>query len=203
MKKRRIMIAAFLLASCLVIGFGFAALTTSMEIVGTAITHPNNDQLDAKIRFASAKDNSTYPDGTPAESKNAASIDSNDNDRALFSVNTLKNEGDTATFTFTIESVSVYDIELDVSISNQTRPASDLPKVYPTSLYTVTTDWEANKATLAKAANAETPSTITITVTVTLNTNPVENIRGDFTLLVNATAHGDPNNTPTTPESGT
>ena len=199
MKKRRLMIAAFLLAACLVIGFGFAALTTSLEVIGTAITHKDDNLLDEKIRFSAAQDNATYPDGTPTEERNAASIDSTDNDRALFTVNTLKKEGDSATFTFTISSVSVYDAELTAIITNRTSSGSDLSKVYPTSLYTVTTDWTENKNTISAKPDGAEESTVTLTVTVKLNTNPTENIRGDFTLLINATAQGDPNNVPVAP----
>ncbi len=199
MKKRRLTIAAFLLAACLVIGFGFAALTTSLEVIGTAITHKDDNQLDAVIYFSAAKDNATYPDGTPEAEKNSAAVDSTDVDRATFTVNTLKKAGDSATFTFTIESMSVYETEIEATITNQTRSGSDLTKVYPTTLYTVTTDWTDNKVTLGAKTAGGDPASVTITITVTLNTNPTENIRGDFTLLFNATANGDPSNIPVTP----
>jgi hypothetical protein len=41
------------------------ALTTSLEVIGTAITHKDDNLLDEKIRFSAAKDNATYLEGTP------------------------------------------------------------------------------------------------------------------------------------------
>jgi hypothetical protein len=90
----------------------------------------------------------------------------------------------------------VYNANLTAIITNRTSSGSDLSMVYPTSLYTVTTDWTKNENTILAKPDGAAESTVTLTVTVTLNTNLTENIRGDFSLLINATTQADRNNTP-------
>ena len=175
MKNRRIVVVAFLLAAVLLLGVGYAALTDTLDVTGSADVDLTglNAEFEEDIYFSAAVAN----EGTP----NTASVNSDNNDKASFSAKSLKKKDDVATFTFTINNDSAHDVvvtpKLNATLGN-TNP----------EYFELTSDW----AGVAKTIPAG--STATYTVTIKLLQDPTEAVAGSF--LVELTAVAD--NTATT-----
>ena len=107
MKNRKIVVVAFLLVSVLLLGVGYAALTDTLTINGSANVAADDvaDAFDSNIYFSKV----ISGDGCNAV------IDPNDNDKGTITVNSgaLKAVGDEVIATYTIKS----DSDLDVSIA--------------------------------------------------------------------------------------
>ncbi len=158
-KKRTYTIVGILLA-IIALGIGYAAVTTLLEIDGTA-TALQSDGV--KLEFTGTPTNS----GT--QSGNAAAIDGSDSTKATCTV-VLKNYNESATCSYTVKNTTS-----DTSIS-----AKDLAiSVYTDSSYS--TAWSASSSdyfTITSAVGSTTlanNATTTATVTVTLKK---ENVTG-------------------------
>lgn len=167
MKKRRTLIISLLLVAALCLGIGYAALTDVLDINGTADVNQTaaEEAFDADVFFTNAVANQTG---------NVASVVASDNDMASFTASNLKGQGDTATFTFTIQNGS------DVSAVVTPTLASDGNT--NAEYFTITSDWNAQPKTLAAGAQE------TYTVTVTLIKTPTETIHGAFHIELTAVA---------------
>ncbi|MBE6667819.1 MAG: hypothetical protein E7607_05885 [Ruminococcaceae bacterium] len=102
MKKRRIVIVAFILTAAIAIGIGFATLTDTLTIIGNAVVDMGaaGSAFDGKIQFTAAQAVSSTGTGTQADT---ASFTSDD---ATFSVHKLAVKDEVSTFKFTIENTS-------------------------------------------------------------------------------------------------
>ena len=162
MKKRNLIITAFLLCATLIMGVGFAALSGTLNITGTAYFNgtaaTSSDILSAlKFTNAVAGDNCT----ATVANDHSATMDVVFND-----TNGTPGEVFTATATYTIEYTSNSATNLpDVTFST---PAPTIVSAAGSPGFAITTDWNA-PTTLSFG------DTITITVTVTYtNQDPVE-----------------------------
>lgn len=144
MKNRRIVLVAFMLASALVMGIGFAAYSTTLSINGTTAVSPEAVEFTNDVQFASVT-SSNEAFGTAAVNGQTAS----------FAVDGMTAYNDRVQFTYTIINNSDYDVNIE--ISTHPTPAS-------TSKCTVTT--ALSSSTIAKSGG-----TITATVTVVLTEN--------------------------------
>ena len=176
MKNRRIVVVAFLLAAVLLLGVGYAALTDTLDVTGSADVDVNglNAEFEEDIYFSAAVAN----EGTP----NTASVNSQNNDKASFTAKSLKKKNDVATFTFTINNDSAHDVvvtpKLNATLGNTN-----------TEYFELTSDWAGAAKTIPAG------STMTYTVTIKLIKDPTEAVAGSF--LVELTAVAD--NGTTTP----
>ena len=102
MKKRRIVIVAFILTAALAIGIGFATLTDTLTVIGNAAIDMGaaGSAFDSKIQFTDAQAVSSTGTGTQADTASYTSDD------ATFSVHKLAVKGEKSTFKFTIENTS-------------------------------------------------------------------------------------------------
>ena len=166
MKNRKTVVVAFLLAAVLLLGVGYAALTDTLDITGSADVNQSaaEEAFNEDIYFSAAEAN---------EAGNTASVNADNNDKASFTAATLKGKGDKVTFTFTITNAGDVDAtvtpKLNASLGN-TNP----------EYFAISSDWNGEAKTLA--AHNE----ITYTVTVELIKTPTETISGSF--LVELTA---------------
>ena len=166
MKNRKIVIVAFLLVAMMLLGVGYAALSDTLDITGSADVNQSaaEEAFNEDVFFSAAVAN---------EAGNTASINADNNDKASFTANTLKGKGDKVTFTFTIKN----DGDVDATVT---------PKLNATlgntnsEYFTISSDWDGAAKTLA--AHSE----VTYTVTVELIKTPTETISGSF--LVELTA---------------
>lgn len=163
MKQRKTVIVAFLLAAVLLLGVGYAALTDVLDITGSADVNQSaaEDAFNEDIYFKTAVAN---------EDGNTASVNLDNNDKASFTANTLKGQGDKATFTFTIINEGDLDATVTPSISSNTN----------TEYFGISSDWAGQPKTL------EAGKTLTYTVTVELLETPTQTISGSFIIELTA-----------------
>ena len=144
MKKRRIVLAAFMIIAVLTMAIGFAAYSTTLSINGTTAVSPDAIEFTKDVKFTNVVSSN--------EAFGTASV--GDGQNATFTVDGMTAYNDRVQFTYTIANDSDYDV--NILISTHPTPAS-------TSKCTVTTALSSN--TIAKGG------TITATVTVVLNEN--------------------------------
>ena len=100
MKKRRTAIIAFLLCACLAIGAGYATVTDTLVVNGTAnVKQATADDFDLDVYFTGTPTVTTTGEGD----EDSIAIDAENNDLATITVNSLQTVGDVATFTIEIE----------------------------------------------------------------------------------------------------
>ena len=163
MKNRRNIIVAFLLCACMIIGVGYATLTDVLDITGSADVNQSaaEEAFNEDIYFSGAVAN---------ETGNTASVNSDNNDKASFTANTLKGKGDKATFTYTINNDGDLDAIVTPSISSNTN----------TEFFNVYSDWNGQPTEL-KAGQS-----VTYTVTIELIETPTETISGSCIIELTA-----------------
>lgn len=172
MKKKSLVIAAFLLCATLVMGVGFAALSGTLNITGTAYfngTAATNSDILSSLKFtnATAGDNCT----ATVASDHSATMDVvfNDTDGTVGKVFTA-----TATYTIAYESSTAINLP-DVKFST---PNPTITSAAGSTGFAISTNWTTDQT-------LEFGKTITVTVTVTYtNQNPVETNTVSATIAV-------------------
>lgn len=166
MKNRKTVVVAFLLAAVMLLGVGYAALSDTLDITGSADVNQSaaEEAFNEDIYFSAAVAN---------EEGNTASVNLDNNDKASFTAATLKGKDDKVTFTFTIKNNG------DVAAKVTPKLNASIGNTNPT-YFSLESDWDG--ATKDLAAHSE----ITYTVTITLLKTPTETISGSF--LVELTA---------------
>ena len=171
MKNRKTVVVAFLLCAVMLLGVGYAALSDTLDITGSADINQSaaEEAFNEDIIFTSAVAN---------ETGNTASVNADNKDKASFTANTLKGKGDKATFTFTIANNGDVDAtvtpKLAAGTSGNTEP----------DYFSITSDWAGATKTL------EAGKTITYTVTVELLKTPTETVSGSFLIELKAESVG-------------
>ncbi|MBE6546960.1 MAG: hypothetical protein E7668_05930 [Ruminococcaceae bacterium] len=165
MKKRRTILITFLLVAALALGVGYAVLSDTLDITGSADVNQAaaEEAFNADILFKSA---------TANDSGNTASVNSDNDDKASFTANNLKGQGDKATFTFVIENKG------DLAVKVTPRVSSNTNEEY----FSVSSDWQGATKDLAAGG------TLTYTVTMELIKTPTETISGSCIIELTATA---------------
>lgn len=167
MKNRKSLIAVLLVAVML-LGIGYAALTDTLDITGSADVNQSaaEEAFNEDIYFSAAVAN---------EAGNTASVNADNNDKASFTAKTLKGKGDKVTFTFTIKN------DGDVAATVTPKLNASLGNTNP-EYFSLTSDWDGGSKVLA--ANSE----VTYTLTVELLKTPTETIAGSFLIELTAVA---------------
>ena len=147
MKNRRNIIVAFLLCACLIVGVGYAALTDTLRIDGTAaVKHENaNNVFDGCVVF-----DNTITHGVNQLDTIEYGADA---DTATVTVNSLTVEGSTAIFELIIKNNYQEDIYVFPTIDESSA-------LYDKTLIGLSSTWQG---TMHKIASE---STITYTLTV-------------------------------------
>ena len=173
MKKRKLAILSFLVVAVLAIGLGYAAVSTTLDITGSATMLPNKAFAD-QICFTGAN---------PLDAGNTASVNTNNDSKASFTANNLNGIGNKASFTFTVQNKGDLDAKINVTVCNVT--AGNVTGEDP--YFKITTNWEENIIDIAAADENSDDDTATITVTVEVLRTPVNTVSGSF--LVELTAN--------------
>ena len=160
MKKRKIAIVAFMLAAILALGVGFAALTDTLTVTGSAGIAADGAQevFDEDIYFSKALADT---------SRCTAEIDATDKDKATMTVKDgiFKGTGSNEVIaTFSITSTSDRNVLITPSISNSDDEH-----------FQVTTSWSGAQ-TLAAGATAD------IVVTIKCIKTPDTDVSTTFTI---------------------
>ena len=168
--KKRSTIVALLLVAALALGIGYAALTDTLNITGTA----NIAESDAQNSFQE----DVYFSNAISGAKADAAV-SSDNNYATMTVKdgALKAVGDEAVATFTIKS----DSDLPVTVTNPTVAANLITNDNP-EYFQVTTNWATDHV-------IDPYGTTDITVTVKLIKTPDTTQACTFGIQLNASAN--------------
>ena len=169
MKNRQVVVIAFLFIAAMMLGIGYAALTDTLDITGSADVNVSEleKEFEDDIYFSAAVPNKGAPD--------TASVNADNNDKASFSAKSLVKKGDTASFTFTIENKSAHTVSVTPKL-NATLGNTN------SEYFSIVSDWDG--ATKEIAPNGNT----TYTLTVELLKDPTEGISGSFLVELVATA---------------
>ena len=169
MKNRKVVVIAFLVIAAMMLSIGYAALTDTLDITGSADVNVSDleKEFEEDIYFSAAVANNGAP--------NTASVNADNNDKASFSAKSLVKKGDEATFTFTIENDSAHDVSVTPKL-NATLGNTN------SEYFSIESDWDGATKPIAAGGN------ITYTLTVTLLKDPTEGVSGSFLVELVATA---------------
>lgn len=195
MKNKRNVLIAFILICCLCLSIGYAALTDTLYVQGTATvnvlsegdepTTPFEKKFMEEIYWSDAKpaeNTVTATRTTEAESKIDGANDTLDSatkpDALLITIpaEVLTVEGDSTTITATVKNDSDYNINAVLSAVTDNDTSN---------YYTITWAW-ANNGTGAINQGA----TADVTITVTLTKAPITDTTATFNMTLTATATG-------------
>lgn len=164
MKNKKTFVGIALLILVLVLGIGYAAITSSLNINGTA--KATTDDSNFKVVFTGVTDPATATNGVTA----TATADST---TATLNVEGLTTKGQTKTATFTIANKSP---ELKALVDVKTKSITN------TEFFAINA--EVKNADTALAPDGET----TVTVTVELVKTPIAPVEGTIAVELEATA---------------
>lgn len=170
MKNRRNVLLAFLLIAAMVLGVGYAAVTDTLDINGTA----DVNQSEAEEAF---NEDIIFTGAVANQAGDTASIDSKDPDMASFSIASLNGKDDKASFTFTITNNG----DLDAMVTPTLAENGNTNPTY----FSIASDW------LGQPKELKAGESITYTVTVTLLATPTETIHGAFHIELTAKSGAD------------
>ncbi len=163
MKNKKIFVGIALLIVVLLIGIGYAAITDSLSITGTATTAVDDENF--KVVFTGETNPATATDGVTATAVDGAKT-------ATLDVTGLSTKGDSKSATFTIQNRSE-ELKALVKVNTKTIENSEF--------FTV-------DATVADTSALGPDATTTVTVTVTLNKTPIDVVNGRINVELGATA---------------
>lgn len=166
MRNRKTVVVAFLLVAVMLLGVGYAALTDILDITGSADINQSaaEQAFNEDIYFKAAHAND---DG------NTASVNTDNKDKASFTVNSLKGKDDSASFTFTITNDG--DLAAEVTPTLSATAGNTNPEYF-----SISSDWAGQSKTLDAGAE------LTYEVTVTLLKTPTQTIGGSFLIELTA-----------------
>ena len=165
MKNRRTVFLCFLLAAGLTLGIGYASLSDTLTIGGTASLTEEEAQntYNEDIYF------SNVISGTKC---NAVITDDNDVGYITVTANALKSVGDEAIATYTVKSESDLDTVIAAPVITNDQA----------EFFKVSTNWDGNETDLAAGATAD------IVVTVKLIKTPDADVACTFNIQLGATS---------------
>lgn len=168
MKNRRIVIMAFLLCACLVMGIGYAAYSDIMDINGVANMDVESTK-DGNLYFSAAE--ALVREGEDT-TRNTASINGNNKDAASFTVNDVVTEGDAAKFKFTITNTNSNAFNISVRGTTLNTDAQ--------TYYSLTTSLDG----VSDATIAANGGTMEVLVTVTMTDTPASGVLTSASFLI-------------------
>lgn len=165
MKNRKSIIVMFLIAVVLCVGIGFAAVSDTLTIDGSASVGDINANFDNNVYFSAAQ-------VVNEKDGDSVTITGTKPDDVSFTCGSLLVANDKAEFKFTVKNDN--DIAASVAINLGTNTGE-------TDYFEITTDYSANSATIAAGGTWD------VTVTVKLLKTPVESKSCGCTITLTVT----------------
>jgi len=128
MKNRKTVIVAFLLVAVLMLSVGYAAVTNVLDIQGSVAVSASaaEDQFNEDIYFTGVvKDGSTLVESVIASDDlgYTANINTNNPDKAQFTVTGIKQTGENQTITYRIKNDSAHEASVTLKTLTNTNDA--------------------------------------------------------------------------------
>lgn len=177
MKNRKFVVIAFLLIAAMVLGIGYATLTTTLTIIGNATIdfEAAGENFNEKIYFL---DNPEVVSTTGSSSKaDVASLTTEDD--ATFTVHSLAVKGEKAKFKFTIKNES--NVAAKVLVNATKLSGADNPSNSNPTFFAVTYEYSNDDMIIASQG------TMDVTVTVEVISPVVDPTSATFGLELVAT----------------
>lgn len=179
MRNRKTVIVAFMLVVCMILAVGFANLTDSLEISGTAEITKNAAEaaFDADVYFT---------DAVAITNGNTTSINSDNNDKVSFTASSLAAAGDTAVFKYEVSNFNdlkavIKATDIDANVTTFTDDEGNVTTA-DASIFKIEYQWD--KTTIDAVNAGGDPGVAYVTVTVTLLETPEVYTKGTFTLTI-------------------
>ena len=202
MKKRNLVIVAFMLVAAMTIGVGYAALSATLTITGDASFHVQNvtDAITEDVYFSNAE----VMDGTGGTHTmhnetlvtDIAAVDGTygnpGNNAVKFTVKTLEQVGQSVTFVYTITNANDANVSADLTLETTSINRSH---------YGVNIEWEDGSTTPKVIAGNGGTQVVHVTVTLNniSNTGAVDGeVSESFTIGINVSMPSATGNTPAT-----
>ena len=181
MKNRRIAIVAFMLCAAMVIGLGYAAVTNVLDIQGSATVNATaaEEEFNEDIYFVGVKDNTSNYVQSIADAATygyTANINSNNKDKAQFTVSGVDKTGEEVVITYQIKNDSAYDAAVTIQSNTNTNG-----EYFGFDYY-----FGASKD--AKTATITAGGTVDVTVVVSLIKQPTSQVTSSFVLELKVSA---------------
>lgn len=187
MKNRKTIIVAFVLVACMLVGVGYAAVTNVLDIQGSAEISQlaAEEELKEDLYFEGVVlaegvvNNTTAAITPPAEY--TANINTNNPDKAQFTVNSLRDTGDSVKIVYRIKNDSAFPAEITMkSITNTNGTTADQAQngIFHFDYYF----GSENTRTASLPAN----STIDVTVVITYANQTNQEAAASFIVELNA-----------------
>ena len=183
MKNRKIILVAFMLVACMVVGIGYAALSAELTVTGNATFKADKaqDEFTGDINFT---------DDIEKAAENTASLVSGKS--IEIGITNLALMGETTSFTFNIENTSLeHDATLSVKSLKFMGTAitdDDSDGIYEDEWLSAKIEWPGpNTTTLKAAADESTPGTAQLKITFTLKQSPTETVVRTINIAIDAT----------------
>lgn len=153
MKNRKRVIVAFMLVACMLLGVGYAAITTHLNIQGgaTVSVEGATEAFSADVKFTAVD--------TGSDASKFATASIGDGKTADFSLTGLKGAGDSASLIYTITNTGDLDATVSVDVQNTTNSNE--------TYFTVETEWIDADTSIEKAGG-----TVQLKVTISLKATP-------------------------------
>lgn len=180
MKNRKTVIVAFLLVAALLLGVGYAAVTNVLDIQGSVAVSASDAEAEFNedIYFAGVvvDDNLVESVDANAGKLYTANINTNNNDKAQFTVTGIKKTGDSATITYRIKNDSEHEASVALKGTITNTNSTDFHFDYYFGSESV------------KSAAIAAGGTTDVTVKVELINQLTEASSASFVIELNATA---------------
>ena len=188
MKNRKLIVVAFMLAACMIVGVGYALVTDTMDIGGAAEVSLKDaeETFNQNVYFAGVVVDGAISDTGVTENdqkKYTANINANNNDKAQFTVYGLTNEGESVDIIFRI--VNEGDLDADLMVKSCTNSNTE----YFDVKYFYISDENEIQINTSNAGQAGNTSFYTLTHTDAGLPNPYVDIVVRVTLRKAATVH--------------
>lgn len=196
MKNRKKMLVIFLVCAALIVSVGYATVTNVLDIQGSAtvdIKH-SSDAFNADIYFTGVKNaegNFVSTIEAAAGLDYTANINTNNNDKAQFTVTGLEEKDDSTTITYQIKNDS--DYEATVALKTLTN----------TNLTDFTFDYYFGSDTSAESATIAAHGTVEVSVVVKVARQLTDYASGSFIIELSVTADAPDAETIVLPETET
>ena len=126
MKNRKRIVVAFMLVAVLLLGVGYAAVTNVLDIQGSVSVSANaaENEFNEDIYFTGVvKDSQVVPSIVAGDNLGyTANINTNNNDKAQFTVTGIDETGDSVAITYQIKNDSSFDANVTLKSTSNTNP---------------------------------------------------------------------------------
>ena len=167
MKNRKIVVVAFMLIAVLLLGVGYAALTTTLTVIGNAHIDmaQAGENFDERIYFSVAEPVSSTGTGSTADT--AAGVGGDD---ATFTANRLATKGEVSTFLFTIQNDSNVPATITIKEESNTNETA----------FKVTYSYSIADKVIPSGGSMDITVTVEVIDAITVDTS------GTFTIVYSA-----------------